>query len=128
MSSKFTELVIDCADPRSLARFWCAVLDYEVQEENDEFVAIGSPMLPDGENRPGPVPPVLVLASVPEGKTLKNRLHIDVNPTDREQDEEVRRLLDLGARHADVGQGDVSWVVLADPEGNEFCVLASRRA
>jgi hypothetical protein len=54
---------------------------------------------------------------VPEGKTVKNRLHLDVNPTDREQDEEVRRLLDLGARHADVGQGDESWVCLADPEG-----------
>ncbi len=62
-----------------------------------------------------------------EGKTVKNRLHLDVNPTDREQDEEVRRLLDLGAPHADVGQGDESWVVLADPEGNEFCVLAGRR-
>jgi Glyoxalase-like domain len=68
------------------------------------------------------------LLSVPDAKTVKNRLHLDVNPTDREQDEEVRRLLDLGARHADVGQaGDESWVVLADPEGNEFCVLAGRR-
>ena len=65
---------------------------------------------------------------MPEGKTIKNRLHIDVNPTDREQADEVRRLLELGARYADVGQGDdVSWVVLADPEGNEFCVLAGRR-
>jgi hypothetical protein len=63
---------------------------------------------------------------VPEGKTVKNRLHLDVNPTDREQDDEVRRLLDLGARQADVGQGEASWVVLADPEGNEFCVLAGR--
>jgi Glyoxalase-like domain len=63
-----------------------------------------------------------------EGKIAKNRLHLDVNPTDREQDEEVRRLLDLGARPADVGQtGDESWVVLADPEGNEFCVLSARR-
>jgi len=62
---------------------------------------------------------------VPEGKTLKNRLHLDVSPTDREQDNEVRRLLDLGARHADVGQtGDESWVCVADPEGNEFFVLA----
>jgi hypothetical protein len=63
----------------------------------------------------------------PEGKTVKNRIHVDVSPTDREQADEVRRLLDLGARPADVGQGDVSWVVLADPEGNEFCVLADRR-
>jgi hypothetical protein len=83
-------------------------------------------MVPDGKNRLGPVPPTLTFAYVPEGKTVKNRLHLDVNPTDREQDEEVRRLLGLGARHADVGQGDEDWVVLADPEGNEFCVLASR--
>jgi hypothetical protein len=69
---------------------------------------------------------VLTFARVPEGKAIKNRLHLDVNPADREQDEEVSRLLALGARHADVGQGDVSWVVLADPEGNEFCVLAAR--
>ncbi|QBS40005.1 VOC family protein [Nocardia sp. CS682] len=126
MASKFTELAIDCADPASLAQFWCAVLGYEVQDEEDGFVTIGSPAVPDGRDRPGPVPPTLGFARVPEGKTIKNRLHIDVNPTDRDQDEEVRRLLDLGARYADVGQGDVSWVTLADPEGNEFCVLATR--
>jgi hypothetical protein len=126
MASKFTELAIDCADPESLARFWCAVLDYEVQDEEDGVVTIGSPLVSEGKNRPGPVPPTLTFAPVPERKIVKNRLHLDVNPTDRDQDEEVRRLLDLGARHLDVGQGDVSWVVLADPEGNEFCVLASR--
>ena len=127
MTSKFTELEIDCADPSGLARFWCSVLDYEVQDEDDGLVTIGSPKVADGENHAGPVPPVLTFARVPEGKTVKNRLHLDVNPTDREQDEEVRRLVDLGARRADVGQGDVNWVVLADPEGNEFCVLAGRR-
>jgi hypothetical protein len=127
MTSKFTELAIDCADPGGLARFWCSVLDYEVQDEDDGIVTIGSPMVPEGENHLGPVPPTLTFAHVPEGKTVKNRLHLDVSPTDRDQDEEVRRLLDLGARHADVGQGDGSWVVLADPEGNEFCVLAGRR-
>jgi hypothetical protein len=126
MTSKFTELAIDCADPSALARFWCSVLGYEVQDEDDGYVAIGSPLVPEGRDRPGPVPPTLAFARVPEGKTIKNRLHIDVNPTDRDQDEEVRRLLDLGARHVDLGQGEVSWVVLADPEGNEFCVLASR--
>jgi Glyoxalase-like domain len=126
MTSKFTELAIDCADPAGLARFWCDVLGYEVQDEDDELVAIGSPSVPDGKARLGPVPPTLTFLRVPEGKTVKNRLHIDVNPTDREQDEEVRRLLDLGARHADVGQGDASWVVLTDLEDNEFCVLASR--
>jgi hypothetical protein len=126
MASKFTELAIDCTDPNGLARFWCSVLDYEVQDEDDGIVTIGSPMVPDGKNRLGPVPPTLTFAYVPESKTVKNRLHLDVSPTDREQDEEVRRLLGLGARHADVGQGDVDWVVLVDPEGNEFCVLASR--
>ena len=127
MTSKFTELAIDCADPSGLARFWCSVLDYEVQDEGDGIVIIGSPLVPEGKNRPGPIPPMLTFARVPEGKTVKNRLHMDVNPTDTDQDEEVRRLLALGARHADVGQGDdASWVVLADPEGNEFCVLADR--
>src|SRR5215468_12017404 len=125
MTSKFTELAIDCADPSGLARFWCSVLDYQVQHEDEGTVTIGSPMVADGKNRRGPVPPVLTFARVPEGKTVKNRLHLDLSPTDREQDDEVRRLLGLGARHADVGQSpDVSWVVLADPEGNEFCVLA----
>ncbi|WP_327578027.1 MULTISPECIES: VOC family protein [unclassified Streptomyces] len=126
MTSKFTELAIDCADPDALARFWCSVLGYEVQDVADGLVTIGPPAVPEGKDRPGPLPPALTFARVPEGKTVKNRLHIDVNPTDRERDEEVRRLLDLGARHIDVGQGDVSWVPLADPEGNEFCVLATR--
>jgi hypothetical protein len=127
MTSKFTELAIDCGDPSGLARFWCSVLGYEVQDEDDEIVTIGSPLAPEGRNHLGPVPPTLTFARVREGKTIKNRLHLDVNPTDREQDEEVRRLLDLGARHADVGQsGDESWIVLADPEGNEFCVLRDR--
>ena len=124
MTSRFTELAIDCADPDALAGFWCAVLDYEVQDADDGLVTIG-PATGDGS---GLVPQSLTFARVPEAKTVKNRLHLDLNPADRDQDEEVRRLLDLGARHADVGQGDdVSWVVLADPEGNEFCVLATRR-
>jgi hypothetical protein len=126
MTSKFTELAIDCADPAALAQFWCAVLGYEVQGEEDDVITIGSPLVPEGKDRSGPVPPTLTFARVPEGKTVKNRLHLDVNPTDAEQDEEVRRLLDLGARRADVGQGDQSWVVLTDPAGNEFCVLAAR--
>ncbi|MEU6045794.1 VOC family protein [Streptomyces griseus] len=128
MASKFTELAIDCADPAALARFWCAVLGYEVQDadEEDGVVMIGSPEAPEGKSRPGPVPPALTFARVAEGKSVKNRLHIDVNPTDREQGEEVERLLALGARRADVGQGDAHWVVLTDPEGNEFCVLGTR--
>ncbi len=115
MTSRFTELAVDCADPRALARFWCSVLGYEVQDEEDGLVTIGSPG----------VTPSLTFAHVPEGKTVKNRLHLDVTPTDTEQADEVRRLLGLGARRVDVGHGEESWVVLADPEGNEFCVLAN---
>jgi hypothetical protein len=132
MTSKFTELAIDCADPSGLARFWCAVLGYEVQDDGEDdgedgVVTIGSPLVPEGRSRPGPVPPTLTFARVPEGKTIKNRLHMDLNPTDTDQEAEVRRVLALGARPADVGQtGDESWVTLADPEGNEFCILASR--
>jgi hypothetical protein len=127
MTSRFTELAIDCADPHGLARFWCAVLGYEVLDEADGVVTIGSPNAED-KDRPGPLPPTFTFAPVPEGKSAKNRLHLDLNPTDRDQDEEVHRLLDLGARYADVGQtGEESWVCLADPEGNEFCVLADRR-
>ena len=70
--------------------------------------------------------PLLVFVPVPEPKTVKNRLHIDVNPSGCEQQDELERLLALGARRVDVGQGDVPWIVLADPEGNEFCLLARR--
>lgn len=126
MTSKFTELAIDSANPTALAEFWCAVLGYEIQDTEDGVVTIGSPAVPEGKTRPGPVPPTLTFARVPEGKTVKNRLHIDLNPTDQDQAEEVRRLLALGARHTDVGQGQQSWITLADPEDNEFCVLASR--
>jgi hypothetical protein len=89
MTSKFTELAIDCAAPNGLARFWCSVLGYEVQDQDDGIVTIGSPLVPEGKHRLGPVPPTLAFARVPEAKTVKNRLHLDLNPTDREQDEEV---------------------------------------
>ena len=118
MASRFTELSIDCADPRSLADFWCQVLGYQVTEKDDEWVQIAQ--------EPG-VMPTLLFVTVPEGKTVKNRLHIDVSPRDREQDEEVARIEALGARRIDIGQGEVSWVVMADPEDNEFCVLRTRR-
>jgi Glyoxalase-like domain len=127
MASKFTELAIDCAGPSGLARFWCSVLGYEVQNDDDGVVTIGSPLVPEGKNRRGPVPPALTFARVPEGKTIKNRLHIDVNPTDREQDEEVARLVGLGATVVADNRPEFSWVTLTDPEGNEFDVLADRR-
>ena len=126
MASKFTELAIDCADPDVLARFWCSVLDYEVQDEDDGLVAIGPATSPEGKNHLGPVPPMLTFAHVPEGKTDKNRLHLDVNPTDRSQDEEIVRLIGLGATVIYDNRPEFGWVTLADPEGNEFDVLADR--
>ena len=71
-------------------------------------------------------PPLLVFVPVAEAKQVKNRVHIDINPSGCDQDEELRRLLNLGARRVDVGQGEAPWIVLADPEGNEFCLLARR--
>ena len=119
MVSRFTELCIDSANPRQQAEFWSRVLGWRIEaEEGDEAIELVDP---EGGK------PTLLFITVPEGKTVKNRLHIDVNPRNCEQAEEVERLLGLGATLADVGQGDdVSWVVMADPEGNEFCVLSKR--
>lgn len=118
MASKFSELCIDCSNPQKLAEFWSEVLDYKIVQAEDDEVEISGP---EGSG------PTILFVPVPEKKTVKNRLHIDVSPTDRDQAEEVERVLGLGATRADVGQGpDVSWVVLADPEGNEFCVLRTR--
>ncbi|MDQ3692175.1 MAG: VOC family protein [Chloroflexota bacterium] len=125
MTSRFTELIIDCHQPRTLAAFWCEVLDYEIIDERDDLVEISSWRPTVEVVRQRVSPPTLTFVRVPEAKTVKNRLHLDVSPIDRGQDEEVERLLALGARHVDIGQGEQSWVVLADPEGNEFCVLRS---
>src|SRR5947207_2766414 len=118
MAVRFYQLVIDARDPRSIARFWAAVLDQQVLYESDDEVIVGS-----DENRyPG-----LCFVPVPEHKTVKNRLHIDLDPDDR--DAEVERIMKLGASRADIGQPpDATWVVLADPEGNEFCVLRPHRS
>ena len=81
----------------------------------------------DGEwwLEPGGDSPDILFLEVPESKTVKNRVHLDLRPDD--QQAEVRRLTELGARQVDIGQGEQSWIVLADPEGNEFCVLRRRR-
>jgi predicted enzyme related to lactoylglutathione lyase len=105
-------VAIDCADPASLARFWAEALDYEVAYEDEDEVLLG---------RKGSASAKLILLKVPDNKTQKNRLHLDLRPDD--QDAEVARLESLGAKKVDIGQGDVTWVVMADPEGNEFCVL-----
>lgn len=125
MTSRFTELTIDCHHPHELATFWCAVLGYRIIDEQPGWVEIAGWEPTVEAMRASVTAPTLVFAPVPESKVVKNRLHIDVSPLDRGQDDEVERLLTLGARRVDVGQGEQTWVVLADPEGNEFCVLRS---
>ena len=130
MASRLTEISLDCHDPDRLADFWTAALDWVVLDREPGLVEIGPVRANDQELldavRSGPVPPTMFLAAVEEGKVVKNRMHLDLSPVDRSRDEEVERLLALGATRADVGQsGQESWVVLADPEGNEFCVLRS---
>jgi catechol-2,3-dioxygenase len=122
VASRITELVLDARDPELLARFWCEVLGYVELERDEAGIEIGPPGVGSG----GPQP-TIVLSRTDEPKTGKLRLHIDVNATDREQDDELERLLAAGARPADIGQtGAESWHVLADPEGNEFCLLRRR--
>ena len=123
MTSRFTEIVIDCHDPQRLAQFWCQVLGYRVLEDTGNDVEITGWEPSVEAIREKVQPPTLLFTRVPERKTVKNRLHIDVSPIDSTQEDEVARLLALGATHVDIGQGQQKWVVLADPEGNEFCVL-----
>jgi hypothetical protein len=116
-------VVIDCAEPHGLARFWAAALGWRVTFSSDAECALeppaGSPETVDS--------PDLVFVRVPDEKVVKNRLHLDLRPDD--QTAHVERLLALGATRAEIGQtGEEPWVVLADPEGHEFCVLAPRRA
>ena len=129
MTSRLTELSVDCADPVALARFWAAALGYEVLEESADLVEIGPPGVGDAQRlegvRSGPVAPTVVFASVPEAKTVKNRLHLDLSPVDGDQDAEVARLEGLGARRTDLAPDGATWVVMHDPEDNEFCVLRS---
>ncbi|MER5633755.1 VOC family protein [Streptomyces nitrosporeus] len=124
MTSRFTELAVDCHDPEGLAAFWCAVLDFKVIDRGEGAVEIGSWVPAVEEVRARQMPPTLLFIQVPEDKAVKNRLHLDISPIDGSTEGEVARLLGLGATRADVGQGPGrSWVVMADPEGNEFCVL-----
>lgn len=130
MASRLTEISLDCHDPDHLADFWTAALDWVVLDREPGLVEIGPARANDqvllDAVRTGPVPPTMFLCAVPEDKVGKNRVHLDLSPVDRSRDEEVERLLALGATRADVGQsGEETWVVLADPEGNEFCVLRS---
>ena len=122
MACRITELVLDAHDPDLLARFWCTVLGYVELDRVDGSIEIGPPEAGFG----GPQP-TIVFDRTDEPKSGKLRLHIDVNATDRDQEAELDRLLAAGARRVDIGQtGNESWHVLADPEGNEFCLLRRR--
>jgi predicted enzyme related to lactoylglutathione lyase len=120
MGSVITEISIDCVNTEPVAHFWAGVLGWQLQRKDDLLW-----MSESGDPTGGGL--ILVFARVPEPKTVKNRVHIDISPCGSDQAEELERLIALGATHVDIGQGDVPWVVLADPEGNEFCLLARRR-
>jgi predicted enzyme related to lactoylglutathione lyase len=118
MGSTINAIVIDAVDVDRVAAFWAAVLGWEQGRDADGDVFVFDPGNAAAVN--------LLVLPVPETKTLKNRVHIDVCPTGVDQAEELERLLGLGAIEVDIGQGEPSWVVLADPEGNEFCLLRRR--
>ncbi|MFQ1001414.1 VOC family protein [Modestobacter sp. SSW1-42] len=124
MASRITAIAVNCTDPPALAAWWAEVLGHAVLGTEDGVVTIGPP----GQEPKG-AHPVLDFVPVPDPTPGRRRLHLDLNATDRSQAEELDRLLALGATPVDVGQGplteQVTWHVLADPEGNEFCLLAS---
>ncbi|MEJ5943769.1 VOC family protein [Pseudokineococcus basanitobsidens] len=116
MTSRIAAIALDAVDPGPVADFWCAVLGWQRVDEDEEGISIAA--------APGSWPTIDVLV-VPEQKAVKNRLHLDVRADGTSAADELARLEALGARRADVGQGpDVTWVVLADPEGNELCLLS----
>src|ERR1700680_4907700 len=115
MSLQWDSIVIDCTDPLLVASFWSEALSLELHGPNDD----DDLWLAPGSDGPG-----IVFCQGPAVKSVKDRIPLDVRPDD--QAAEVERLISLGARRIDIGQGDVSWVVMADPEANEFCVLRSR--
>lgn len=118
MSLRVQCMCIDTVDPGHLAGFWQSALGWRRTYEREDQVVLEPPL---GSRKDGVVPDLLFLR-VPEDRVGKNRIHLDLRPVD--QAAEVARLEELGARRADVGQGaDVSWVVMTDPAGNEFCVL-----
>ena len=125
MPTRLVHLVADANDPSRLARFWSGLLGWDIADETAEEVDVW----PAGYTYPDPAAVPLVFVPVPETKTAKNRVHLDLASTSAaHQAELVARARDLGGRPADIGQGDVPWAVMADPEGNEFCVLEPRDA
>ena len=109
---------IDSTDPAPLASWWAELLGWMITDDEDEDEIANGPSTSPAERER------LLFCRVPESKSVKNRLHLDLTPDD--QDAEVARSESLGARRVDVGQGSPTWVVLADPQGNEFCILRPR--
>ncbi|WP_298890885.1 VOC family protein [uncultured Serinicoccus sp.] len=134
MALKWYTVVVDCADPQALARWWAEALDWLVVFDTpEEAVAVPRQAMEAPQHEPDLEAWMqrgqgLVFVPVPEGKEVKNRLHLDLAPhTSQDRDAEIQRLIDLGATRVDVGQTEEhTWTVLADPEGNEFCVLSTR--
>jgi catechol 2,3-dioxygenase-like lactoylglutathione lyase family enzyme len=123
MPTRLVHIVVDSADPSRLAAFWAAALGWDLVADEPDVPEI----MPPGFSYPGPAALPLVFVPVSDPKLTKNRIHLDLATTSAEhQAAEVDRLLGLGATRADIGQGTVPWEVLADPEGNEFCVLDAR--
>ncbi|MGH8935862.1 MAG: VOC family protein [Acidimicrobiia bacterium] len=119
MSLQVNTLTIDARDPRAQAGFWSEALDWFIIQHGDEEALIAPAR--DRSELPGAM--AVLFNRTTDPKTVKNRWHFDLVPDDQEA--EVLRLEGLGARRVDIGQQEVSWVVMADPEGNEFCVLRS---
>jgi len=119
--SRTANFSVDARDPRAQVAWWAQVLDDFTTDDPDRADS------DDEAELRGPAGRWLMFLRVPEPKTIKNRMHICLRPVDRSRDEEVERLLGIGARMVhDLRDRDTGWVVLADPEGNEFCVLATR--
>jgi hypothetical protein len=127
MASRLTEVIIDCHNLEVMSDFWCRALNYERVHSGDGWIAIraAGPELTEAMLMESTQSPALAFVLVNDEKIVKNRVHIDVTPIDRSQDDEVGRLVSLGAKRIDIGQSGTSWVVMADPEGNEFCVMES---
>jgi predicted enzyme related to lactoylglutathione lyase len=120
MTTTLRNVTFDCSDARKVADFWSALTGWNVYFDDDPEVVVAPHFPPDGLT--------LLFVPVPEDKTVKNRVHLDLQPSDCSRDEQVTRALDLGATVvADHREDDGSgWVTMADPEGNEFCIERSQ--
>lgn len=122
MTSSLRNITVDCRDAVALGRFWAAVLGWNVYFDDDPEVLV-APCFPPSQG------PTMLFIPVPEPRTVKNRVHLDIVPGDRTRDEEVTRLVSLGATlvedHRNQSREGLGWVWLADPEGNDFCVERS---